>query len=709
MHNAKLRNLPKYLLTGMHMNRTDGPIKSLVRGKSVSAGLTTGELIRAYELMYESRVLDEKMLILLRQGKSYFHIGCMGHEAIQVAAGMAMEPGVDYLFPYYRDQALCMTLGQTSYECLLSFLAKRDDVHGGGRQMPMHYGNRRLNIPSSSSSTGTQFLQAVGCAFASMDEHLKQPDSLLGVTMVAAGDGTTSQGEFYEAISWAALRQAPVVFLVENNRYAISVEIGEQRPGGRIADNFKSFFGLHVDTVDGCDFIKSHQVMKKAFERARKKQGPTLIDAHVVRLLPHSSSDDHKKYRTASDLEQDRKKDPVVLMRETLLKKRLLNKDELKKIEAGIREQIEESIVKALSAPVPDGKNALRFVWANAQEESEPELKVDNDATPTVMVDAINRALRENLKNDERVLIFGQDVAHGKGGVFTATRGLTEEFGDARCFNTPLAEASIVGGSIGYALRGYRPICEIQFADYIWTAMMQIRNELTTMRYRSNDHFSAPVVIRVPIGGYIHGGLCHSQNIEATFSHFPGIKIALPSTAIDAYGLLKMAAKSEDPILFLEHKALYRQGFARSVLPEGDGYVLPFGKGVIKKTGDDVSVITYGIMVQRSLEAASQLQDEGIDVEVIDLRTIVPYDRELVFDSVKKTGKALVLHEDSGFMGFGAQVASDIADNCFMFLDAPVKRLSGKDAPVPYSNILEEEILVQNRDIIEAIKNLAFF
>jgi 2-oxoisovalerate dehydrogenase E1 component len=632
----------------------------------------------------------------------------MGHEAVQVACGMAMLKGIDYLFPYYRDQALCMALGQTSYECMLAFLARADDPHGGGRQMPMHYGNRRLNIPTSSSPTGTQFLQAVGSAFASMRLFLENDGQAMAVTVVTTGDGTTSQGEFYEAISWAAQKKAPIIFLVENNRYAISVEIHEQRPDGVIADNFKSFHGLFVDKVDGCNFLKSFSTIKQAIARARSGGGPSLIDAEVVRLLPHSSSDDHKKYRDPDELAQDKKRDPIKLMQDYLLKKKIADEKEIEEMNILIKEKVDQISDEALKALMPKREDATKYVFAKAKQETEKKPLINPSDPSIVMVDAINRALREGLASNPKILVFGQDVAHNKGGVFTATRGLTKEFGVERCFNAPLAEASIIGVAIGYALRGFLPVPEIQFGDYIWTAMMQIRNELTTIRYRSNDQFFAPVIIRVPVGGYIHGGLCHSQNIEATFAHFPGIKIALPSTAIDAYGLLKYSMKSEDPVLFLEHKALYRQNFARSILPQ-NGYELPFGKGIIRKSGSDITLITYGILVQRALEASQLLLSEDIDVEIIDLRTIVPYDHELVFKSVKKTGKALVLHEDMRFMGFGAEIASSIAQECFTDLDAPVIRLASKDTPVPYNSDLEEEILVQTKDILQALRKLAAF
>jgi 2-oxoisovalerate dehydrogenase E1 component len=670
------------------------------------------QLLRpAYELAYTSRCLDEKMLIMIRQGKSFFHIGCMGHEAVQVACGLAMKSGHDYLFPYYRDQALCLTLGQTAQDCLLAFLAKAADPHAGGRQMPMHYGNHRLNIPSSSSSTGTQFLQAVGAALASKKLFEDKIEKEMAVTVCTTGDGTTSQGEFYEAISWAAKDQAPIIFLVENNRYAISVEINEQRPGGRIAENFAGFAGLRVLKIDGCDFLSSYAYLKNAIESVRKGDGPILIDADVVRLLPHSSSDDDKKYRTPEDLAMDRKRDPIGLLRESLLKQKVITEDQLVKLEAKIKASVEQASIRAENASEPEAQSATDFVWSKhcpLKKKPTPLSELTWESEPTVMVDAINRALKEELKANPKMLVFGQDVAKGKGGVFTATRGLTELYGD-RCFNAPLAEASIVGVAIGYALRGFRPVPEIQFGDYIWTAMMQIRNELSTMRYRSNNTCNAPVVIRVPVGGYIHGGLCHSQNIEATFSHFPGLKIALPSTALDAYGLLKEAMAGDDPVLFLEHKALYRQSFARSNLPNESTFRQVFGEGIVRREGSSVTVVTYGILVQRALEAANLVQDLGISVEVIDLRTIVPYDRELIYKSLNTTGRVLVLHEDMRFMGFGAEIASDIGEFAFSALDAPVMRLAAKDTPVPYSSTLEAEILPQTSEIVAKIKELAQF
>ncbi len=677
--------------------------KKLASTFKLPPGLTPKMLLDAYVLMQTSRMLDQRMLIMLKQNKSFFHIGAMGHEAIQVAAAFALTKKRDWLFPYYRDQALCLGMGESAYECLLGFLAKADDPNSGGRQMPQHYGHKDWNIATSSSSTGTQFLQAVGCAFATMYES----KSDYAVSLVCSGEGTISQGDFHEALSWATREKAPVIFLVEDNHYAISVHVDEQRPGGKVGQIAKGYHGLRLIEVDGCDFIKSFIAMKDAVAHAREGHGPVLVEANVVRLLPHSSSDNHDKYRSRQELQTDLKRDPLLQFREFLLQHNFTQKTKLDALDASIHEDISKAADKADAAAMPDRATALRFIDS---EEPEPALVaplIVPGSPEVVLVDAINKALSEEMARNDKVLVFGQDVAKGKGGVFTATRGLTDRFGDERCFNAPLAESSIVGVSIGLAMRGYKPVPEIQFSDYIWTAMMQIRNELCTVRYRSNNAFSTPVVIRTPVGGYIHGGLCHSQNIEATFAHFPGLKIALPSTALDAYGLLKAAIRCSDPVLFLEHKALYRQSFARSQLPEED-WVLPFGKGVVRREGSDLTVVTYGAMVQRAIEAARILHEENIDVEVLDLRTIRPYDWELIETSVKKTGKVLVLHEDCRFMGFGAELAAEISDKCYEYLDGPVKRLAGADSPVPFNWDLEEAILPQPKDILAAIRELAY-
>ncbi len=680
--------------------------------KKLPEGLSDATLLASLENMLLSRLLDDKMLVLLKQGKSYFHIGGMGHEAVQTATALALTPGRDWAFPYYRDQALCTGLGMTADEILLCFLAKAGDPNSGGRQMPQHYGHKKWNIPTQSSPTGTQFLQATGCALATVRDH-KAAHKANGngktvdydVTVVASGDGTTSQGDFHEALNWASREKAPVVFLVEDNGYAISVPVRDQTAGGKVANLGRGYDDLVTVEVDGCDLVASYEVMKAAVARARTGDGPTLVVANVVRLLPHSSSDDQRKYRLEAELTKDKARDPIPALKKLILERNASTELELVELEARVKQAIDDAADRAEASPSPARDTAKKWVTS---EEPEPQ-----ETTPTVagdgivLVDAINRALSEELARNPKVLVFGEDVAGDKGGVFTATRGLTAKHGVDRVFNSPLAESSIVGVAIGLSMRGYKPVPEIQFGDYVWTAMMQIRNEVATIRYRSNNDWSCPMVIRIPIGGYIHGALCHSQNIESFFAHIPGLKIALPSSALDAYGLLKAAIRGNDPVLFLEHKGLYRQGWCKAQLPTDTDWVLPFGKAAIRRTGEDLTVITYGALVQRAMAGADILQDEGFNVEVIDLRTLNPVDWDTLTTSVKKTGKCLVLHEDCRFVGYGAEIAAEITERCFEHLDGPVRRLAGEDTPVPYNWDLEEEVLVQPEDVVAAMRDLA--
>lgn len=691
------------------------------------------DLLQAYKTMLMSRYLDEKMLVLLKQGKSYFHIGGMGHEAVQVATAYAMQKGRDWAYPYYRDQGLCLGLGMTADEILLCFLARGADPNSGGRQMPQHYGHVKLNIPTQSSPTGTQFLQAVGCAFASVRnfhaakgnalpchdpstapktaEELQQVSQKLGldyeVTVVCSGDGTTSQGDFHEALNWASRERAPVIFLIEDNKYAISVPVAEQTPGGNVANLGRGYDNLKTFNVDGCNFFKSYEVMSEAVARARRGEGPSLVVADVVRLLPHSSSDDQRKYRPESELAKDKARDPITSLRNFLVSGQIISSVDLEALEVGVKAEVDAAADRAEASPLAAKEDAIR--WVTSEEPEPAYIEPVGAGDPYVLVDAINRALAEELAHNPKMMVFGEDVAGDKGGVFTATRGLTAKFGNDRCYNSPLAESSIVGVAIGMAVRGYKPVPEIQFGDYVWTAMMQIRNELATVRYRSNNAFACPAVLRIPVGGYIHGALCHSQNIESFFAHIPGLKIALPSTALDAYGLLKAAIRGNDPVLFLEHKSLYRQNFAKSQLPASTDWVLPFGKAAIRRAGDDVTVVTYGAMVQKTLQAAAQLDLEGISTEVIDLRTINPVDWETIEASVKKTGKVLVVHEDCRFMGFGAEIASELSERLFEHLDGPVRRLAGKDSPVSYNWDQEEVILPQIHDVATAVRSLAMY
>jgi len=661
-------------------------------------GFTKKQLLEIYQNMALSRYLDDKQLILLKQGKGFFHIGGAGHEAAGLAAAFSFKPGFDYAYPYYREQAFCLGWGMTSREHLLAFLAKEADPSSGGRQMPQHYGHEELNIVSQSSPTGTQFLQAVGAGFA------LQRNGENGVAYVSSGEGASSQGDFHEALNWASRDKAPVIFHIENNHYAISVPIEDQTAGGSVYKISAGYDNLARFNVDGTDFFETHLAFKKAVERARKGKGPSLIQSDVVRLLPHSSSDDQRKYRPEKDLEADRKRDPLLTFANTCIEEKIAKQEEFDKIRDLVKAQVDEDAEWAEAQADPVSKDGMKNIYynTNPQNDPEPELVVGEKI---VLVDAINHALDEELTHNNKMMVFGQDVAGGKGGVFTATRGLTDKHGEDRVFNSPLAESSIIGTAVGLATLGYKPVVEIQFGDYIWYSMMQIRNEVATMRYRSNGLWSSPIVMRVPVGGYIHGSLCHSQCIDGYFTHLPGIYIAYPSNAADAKGLLKMACRMDDPVMFMEHKGLYRQGFAASSEPDKN-YLLPFGKARIVQEGNDVTIITWGAIVQKSIEAA---RNTGLSVEIIDLRTLNPLDMETILTSLQKTNRAIVAHEDNLTNGFGAEIAARISDEGFKYLDAPIKRVASKDSPVAYAAVLENELLVQTFWIEDALKEIVEF
>ena len=656
-------------------------------------GFSKKELKRVYNLICTSRILDEKQLVLLKQGKGFFHIGASGHEAVQVAAGLNIKTGSDFSYPYYREQTYCLTLGMTVKELLLAFLAKKNDPSSAGRQMPMHYGHRKFNIVSQSSPTGTQYLQAVGTAFA-MQKNKKG-----NVVYVSSGDGTTSQGDFHEALNWASRQKAPVIFHIENNHYAISVPLHEQVANGQLYDITSGYENLGRYNIDGTNFFESHLAFKKAIDRARKGKGPSIIISDVVRLLPHSSSDDHRKYREEKDLSIDKSRDPILIFEKFCIDNQILTDHDIQSIQNKIKSEIDDAALWAQSQELPDSSTANKFLFSQSDSLVFRKKEILDDQQKIVMVDSINHALDEELLNNEKMLIYGQDIADGKGGVFTATKGLSTKHGVDRVFNAPLAESSIVGTAIGLAICGYKPVVEIQFGDYIWTAMMQIRNELATMRYRSNNDWKCPVVIRVPVGGYIHGGLCHSQSIEGYFAHLPGIKIAYPSNAADAKGLLKSACRMDDPVLFLEHKGLYRQGYASSYEPDNN-YLIEFGKASTVKKGNQLTIVTWGAIVEKAIQATNKL---NVDAEIIDIRTINPLDLESILSSVKKTNRVIIAHEDNLTNGFGGEIASKIVENAFEFLDAPVKRVASKDYPVPYSDELEKEILIQTSWIEDAI------
>ncbi len=657
-------------------------------------------LRRAYRLMLTSRFLDEKQLRLLKQGKSFFQIGGSGHEAAQVAAALALRPGCDWAFPYYRDQSFVLAYGITIRELLLASLHPAGDPATGSRQMPCHWGNQSARIVTQSSPTGTQFLQAVGTALAVKKEKADE------VVYVSSGEGATSEGEFFEAVNWAARELLPVVFFIQDNKYAISVPVALQTAGGSVFEAVRGFTGLHRMECDGTDFYQTFSSMESAVHLARTGKGPSLIAAHVVRLLPHSSSDDHKKYRSEEELEREKLRDPLPRFARSLLENGILEEQEDTDLKFEIKKEIESESDWAEKQSLPDPSTVgLHLYGIMHRMTSKAETPSTGTGSLVVMVDAINHALDEELDRNQKMVMFGEDIADKKGGVFTATKGLSTKYGANRVFNSPLAEASIVGVAIGMAMKGWKPVVEIQFGDYIWPAFMQIRDELATIRYRSNGTWSCPLVIRVPVGGYIHGGMYHSQSIESFFTHIPGIRIVYPSNAADAKGLLKTAIRGDDPVLFLEHKGLYRQGYAAAQEPPED-FLLPFGQAAVRKEGADATIVTYGYLVQQSLEAARILEIKGVSVEVIDLRTLNPLDEDTVYDSVRKTNRVLLAHEDTLTAGFGAEIAARIAEHCFEHLDAPIMRVAAMDIPVPYSPPLEDAMLPNKQNIITAVERL---
>ena len=660
-------------------------------------GYSKKDLLDIYKKMALARRLDEKQLIMLKQGKAFFHIGCSGHEASQMAAAQNMIPGKDWSYPYYRDAALCLGLGMTSKEQLLSFLAKADDPNSGGRQMPQHYGHKDLRIVSQSSPTGTQFLQAVGCAMSRKWENDHE------IVYVSSGEGSTSEGEFHEALNWASREKLPIIFHIQDNEYAISVHVSEQTSGSSVFSMVNGYDNLSRYEVDGTNFFETDLAFREAIERARQGKGPSVIVSNVVRLLSHSSSDDQKKYRKKEDLDKDKNRDPLLVFEKNCIKNKILKEGDFEKLRNEIIQIVDEDAEWADKQNHPDPNSATNHIYSNEPNLNETPSNYKNEKI--VLVDAINHAMHEEMKLNDKMIIYGEDIADPKGGVFTATRGLSDSFGDKRVFNSPLAEASIVGTAVGLATTGWKPCVEIQFGDYIWPAMMQIRNEVASMRYRSNGSWKCPMVIRVPVGGYIHGAICHSQSIDGYFMHMPGIRIAYPSNAEDAKGLLKAALRMDDPVLFLEHKGLYRQGFAASKEPD-ENYVLPFGIGKKIMEGDIVTVITWGAMLQKSIEAINMLEiDNGI-IDLIDLRTLNPLDYEMIGESVKKTGKILIVHEDNKMNGPGAEISAHIAENYFDDLDAPIMRVASSDSHIPYNWHLEEKILVQTEDIQKALKEL---
>ena len=713
-----------------------------------AADLTAAQLVEFYRLMYLSRRTDDREILLKRQQKIFFQISCAGHEALLVAAGLALKPGYDWVFPYYRDRAICLALGNTVEEQLLQAMGAADDPASGGRQMPSHWTSKRLNIVSQSSSIATQCLQAVGCAeagryFAHHPEAAEKPvtgrldyrefkDVKFNgdeVTYVSIGEGSTSQGEFWESLNTASNGKLPVLFLVEDNGYAISTPVEVNTPGGNISRLIANFPNFHFAEVDGTDAAASYAAMVEAVAYCRSGQGPALVHGHVVRPYSHSLTDDERLYRSDEELKADGKRDPILKMQMWLLREGILNEQGLKELERKVDEEVQHASDRALEAVLPVATPDAILKYQYSEDLKPTDVRFETPVEPTAddtertMADVINTCLRDEMRRDERIVVFGEDVADatrdkalregkikGKGGVFKLTHGLQKEFGSDRVWNSPLAEANITGRAIGMAVRGLKPVVEIQFFDYIWPAMHQMRNELSVMRWRSNGTFSCPLVMRVPIGGYLTGGsIYHSQSGESIFTHTPGVWVVMPSNALDALGLLRTAIRCDDPVLFLEHKRLYRETFGRAKYP-GPNYSIPFGKAKVVREGKDLSVITYGAVVPRALQAAQRIEREkGVSVEVVDLRSLSPYDWETIAESVKKTNKVIVAHEDMLSWGYGAEIAARIGDELFHDLDGPVRRVGAMDTFVAYQPLLEDVILPQPERLFEAIAELARF
>ena len=737
---ATIKTDPKLSLTGSKKSRN-------------YEGLTREQLIDLYRIMYTSRRIDDREIMLKRQQKIYFQMSGAGHEAIGAAAGMALKAGYDWFYPYYRDRALCLALGAKPLEMFLQAVGAADDPSSGGRQMPSHWGYKRLNIVTQSSPTGSQILQAVGCAeggryFVQHPKAVEVPTSqgdeksdyrhfkdvsFRGdeVTYVSLGDGTTSEGEFWEAMNAAALNRLPVIFCVQDNGYAISVPVEVQTAGGSISRLVSGFPNFHFEEVDGTDPVASYGAFRRATQYCREGHGPAFVHAHVIRPYSHSLSDDERLYRPDAERERDAARDPVSRTQMFLLRDGILDEKGINELEKKVEEELQVAVDQALAALPPAPESVLQYVYSpdvdptssafDTQAVVGPDSADGKKPVAKTMADLINTTLRDEMKRDERIVIFGEDVADcsreeylkrklvkGKGGVFKLTFGLQCEFGNDRVFNSPLAEAAIVGRATGMATRGLKPVVEIQFFDYIWPAMMQIRDELSVIRWRSNNAFSCPVVIRVAIGGYLTGGaIYHSQCGESVFTHIPGLRVIFPSNALDAAGLLRTAIRSDDPVLFLEHKRLYRETFGRATYP-GPDYMIPFGKAKIVNAGTDLTVITYGAVVPRALQAAQKIEREhGVKVELIDLRCLNPFDWETIAASVTKTNRVLVAYEDTLSWGYGAEIAARIGDQLFDQLDAPVRRVAAADTFVAYQPILEDAILPQANDLFRAMKELA--
>jgi 2-oxoisovalerate dehydrogenase E1 component len=651
--------------------------------------------LKLYRKILTLLYIEERMKTFARQGKCSFVASSRGHEVTQAGIASLLKPGQDWLFTYYRSKATVVGIGLPLTDIFMGMLGREGDPNSGGRNMPEHFSSRELNLVAQTACTGSQYLPAVGAAKAMKAEGKN------AVVYVESGEGATSQGEFFEALNWAARESLPVLFVVQNNGYAISVPQRTQTVSSvrKIAEGF----GIHAIEIDGTSFQRIYEVVPDLIESIRNGHGPVLIEAKVVRIDPHSSSDDHRKYRSDEDIRHAAEADPILQMERRLQEEEILSPAEIERLHKDVKAEVDQAAEWADAQPEPRGGNLMTHIYGAIPNEDKAEIAPRYiSKEPITFIDAINHGLREELQRNPKIVMWGEDIADPKGGVFGVTRGLTNTFGD-RVSNSPLAEASIAGVAGGMAIAGYKPIVEIQFADYLWPAAMQLRDEIATVRWRSNGTWTCPVVVRIPVGGYIKGGPWHSACVEGFFSHIPGWRVVFPSCAEDAKGLIKAAARSEDPVIFLEHKGLYRSMQARSLEPGAD-YVVPFGQGRIRREGKDATIVTWGSSVHQALEVARRLEQQGKSIEVLDLRSIIPLDEDLIYNSVRKTNRVVIAHEDSLMMGFGAEVAARIAANCIDALDAPVLRVAAKDSFVPSAPALEAQILPSAEDLYVAVE-----
>jgi 2-oxoisovalerate dehydrogenase E1 component len=705
--------------------------KKLEQAKKYNLGKK--EMLQMLSNIYTSRKVDDAEISMKKQSKAFFQISGAGHEGILTAAAMTLKPKHDWFLGYYRDRALCLGLGVTPYEMLCQANGNLGDTASYGRMMPAHWGNKKLNIVNKSSCTGTQFLQACGLAEAGIwfkklrDEHKVDVKDLDfhddEIVYVSTGDGTIAQGEFWEGLTTACVNSLPVLFMVEDNGFAISTPTTVQYPEGSISKTLKNFPGLNIFNCDGCCPIDSFATMSEAVKFIRKNRKPALVHATVTRPYSHSLSDDHGMYRTKAELAEEGLRDVFYSYPKFLIEAKIITESERDDLLKSITADVKKAMDKAITTEWPKVETVMDHLYSEDVDMTGSEFEkaanfTGKDDVP--MAASINKVLRNEFAKNPLLRMFGEDVADfyekerlnnpelkGKGGVFKLTANVQRESKDGQVFNSPLAEANIIGRAIGMSIRGIKPVVEIQFFDYIWTAYMQLKNEMATLRYRSGGDFKCPMVIRVPIGGYLKGGaIYHSQSGESLFTHIPGIRVAFPSNSTDAAGLLRTAIKGDDPVMFFEHKHLYYQGYNRAQDP-GEEFMIPFGKARIAREGSDATIVAWGALVQKSIEAAKKLEAAtGKTVEVIDLRTLAPYDFEAIRKSIKKTSRLMIAHEEHKTSGFAGEIAARVNEECFELLDAPILRVGALDVHCAYNPALEDVILPQVSHVEEVLERL---